>query len=310
MATNKQPGKATAESDITMETEPSTSASSVAKTTDKQPDIQHPMAKPDTDISMEAAPSNPSKQNNSTTTERKFQPKSLFSSDKTPPNDVDLTARNSEYDFLSPLFTNWPGIVTTVLGCYPPDPSSDRTTPVRQGDGGIGQTDDLFHDWPSQSKGLSSVQSIDSFTSHLVLNCDEKCVEDFTSTIVEKINSCLAESNLCPVDILDLCVHDVDLRLIDESVIPILVGKRFLDSVIRVLGMEHSRVKNAFMEMQQLRARGGEGEGSGGHRNGGRDGGRRSDNDRSQNSSGAPRNIINVTKYVHTQFHDTYLCMQ
>ena len=295
MATDKQSqGSTSSESDVVMEAQPTTSSSSVATpTTDEPSEMKPPATTPDARVAIETAPNNAAgAQDHESDGGKKFKPKSIFSVENT---------RNSENDFLSPLFTNWPCIVTTVLGCYPPAPSADRATLPQQGHQGIGQPGNPLQDWPSQSKGLSSVQSIDSFTSHFVLNCDETCIENFTSTIVEKINSCLAESNQCSVDILDLSVHDVNMRLVDDRVIPILVGKRFLDSVIRVLGMEHSRVKNTFVEMQQLRSRAGEGEGSGGgRRNGGaREGGGRglrSEIESGRNSSAVPQDIVRVTK--------------
>ena len=36
-----------------------------------------------------------------------------------------------------------------------------------------------------------------------------------------------------------------------EAGVAVLVGRRFLASVIRVLSLEHSRVKNRFLEMQR-----------------------------------------------------------
>lgn len=38
-----------------------------------------------------------------------------------------------------------------------------------------------------------------------------------------------------------------------EEGVVVLVGRRFLSSVVRVLSLEHSRVKNRFLEMQQGR---------------------------------------------------------
>ena len=289
METGKQTQASTSESDVVMETQPTTS-SSVAKT-DERPETQQLTAKPPAEIATETAPSDVSSHQKAEDG-KKFQPKSLFTKKNVPSKDSESNETISENDFLSPLFTNWPCVVTTILGCYPPVLYADRATLPQVGEQAIGQMNDPFQVWPSQSRGLSSVQSLDGFTSHFVLNCDEDCIENFTSTIVEKINSCLAESNQCSVDILDLSVHDIDLRLINERALPILVGKRFLESVIRVLGMEHSRVKNTFVEMQQLRARGG-GEGEGGRRYGG---GLRSEIDSSTGPTNVPRNIVKVTK--------------
>ena len=275
-----------------METRPTASTSSVATGTVPEPGKEPPKTNTEADVAMETAPSDPSQPRLKSVTGEKLQPKSLFSEDEEKPSssaDSESGKKAVTNDFLSPLFTNWPCIVTTVLGCYP----------LARGIGKLGSP---FVDWPSQNEELSSVQSVDSFTSHLIWNCDEALVERFTSTIVEKINSCLVESNQRSLDLLDLSVHDVDVRLIDVRVLPILVGRRFLESVIRVLGMEHSRVKNTFAEMQQLRARssaGGGGEGPTGRADGGREGGRRglrSENGGNDNSSVATRNIVKVTK--------------
>ena len=137
---------------------------------------------------------------------------------------------------------------------------------------------------------------------HLILNCSDICIKHFTTTIVDKINSCLAESSRCSIDILDINIHDIDLKSIDESILPILVGKRFLNSVIRVLGMEHSRVKNTFVEMQQLGGRGagdggGGGGGVGGRERGQRGLGRGTERERPA-SSQPPKNVVKIAKLV------------
>ena len=206
-------------------------------------------------------------------------------------------SKSVPYDFLKTLFTNWPCIVTTVLGYYPVGQSMDGAAIRQPVDRPVGQLD--------QSQ-MSSVQSLDSFTSHLILNCKESCIEHFTSTIVGKINSCLSESGQHSVDLIDTNLHDIDSKLIDEKILPILVGKRFLNSVIRVLGMEHSRIKNTFLEMQQLRSRaggnvtgGGGGGGEGGGR--GRVGGER--RERAALSADCPsKNVVKIIKLVLYNF--------
>ena len=204
-------------------------------------------------------------------------------------------------DFLGPLFTNWPCIVTTVLGFYPLAQSSDSVSTQQPGGQGIGISGNPVQSGLSQATTLSSVHALDSFTTHLILNCSDSCIKNFTTTIVEKINSCLAASNASnqlPVDLIDLNIQDIDLKSIDESVLPILVGKRFLNSVVRVLGMEHSRVKNTFVEMQQLRARGGGGEGGAAGGAGGeaaRRGGREGRGDGRQ-AKASLKNVVKIAK--------------
>ena len=137
--------------------------------------------------------------------------------------------------------------MTAVLGCYPVAQSARggrRSAPAPK---------------------LSSVHMLDSFTTHLILNCSEACIKNITTTIVDKINSSLANTENCTADLIDINVHDIDLSTVTEAALPLVVGKRFLNSVVRVLAMEHSRVKNTFVEMQQMRnGRGGGREGRGG----------------------------------------------
>ena len=295
MTTDKQPEQA-AESATVMETVPSSTAP-VAMPTDNKPVVEPATPKPDADVTMETTPSDPTQKSEAgKMIETKILKERVSS-------EAESSAKVSEIDFVSELFTSWSCIVATVLGCYPLAPSADRTTLPWYGDRGVGHLDDPFHDWPSQGRGLSSVRSLDAFTSHLVLNASETCITKLTSTIVKKINSCLAESNQHSVDLLDLSVHDVDFsRSVDETTVAVLVGKRFLESVIRVLGMEHSRVKNTFAEMQQVRAHsgggmGGRGDGVRGEGVRERDRiGVRADNGDSQNSSQMPRNVVQVIK--------------
>ena len=195
-------------------------------------------------------------------------------------------------DFLGPLFSNWPGIVTTILGFYPLGPSEDGSSILKEGARSTTQLCDPPQSGSSQNKMMSSVQVLDSFTMHLILNCSEACIENFTSTIIFKINSCLAESS--SID-LDTTVHDVDLSRIDEKSLPMLVGKRFLNSVIRVLAMEHSRVKNMFLEMQQLRD-GRVSEGGGVRGGGGRERGRGGTGRGSERETGTSAPLKNAAK--------------
>lgn len=173
--------------------------------------------------------------------------------------------RAEVHDFFTLLFTNWPSIVTAILGCYPVAQSAS-------GGHGSGKPAGPFPSGSAPTPKLSSVHMLDSFTTHLILNCSEACIKNITTTIVDKINSSLANPENCTVNMIDINVHDIDLSTVTEATLPLVVGKRFLNSVVRVLAMEHSRVKNTFVEMQQMRngrgggreGRGGAGEGVGG----------------------------------------------
>ena len=169
---------------------------------------------------------------------------------------VGTSSKRLSYNILDNLFTNWPCIVTTILGYYPVGQSTDGTSNQQQSKNTIGQLHDPNWSTLSHNRSImSTVQSLDGFTTQLILNCSDSYIDKFTSTIVQKINSCLAdESTQRSLDLIDINVHDIGLKLIDDKLLPIVVGKRFLNSVIRVLGMEHSRVKNMFVEMQHFRS--------------------------------------------------------
>ena len=301
---------------------PTSTAASVAQATDQPPNTQALTSSQSATNTVSMLPSNCGQSDSqaaptgmelgqtTVTGDKRKAPQSLFQKKEHSSSGIssdENASQSASADFLEPLFTNWPCIVATVLGYCPLGPSSNGSSGMQQGDQKIRQLGDPLQNWPSQSKGMSSVQSLDSFTMHLILNCSEICIKNFTTTIVDKINSCLAESSQCSVDILDINIHDIDLKSIDESILPILVGKRFLNSVIRVLGMEHSRVKNTFVEMQQLRGRGG-GEGGGGGGGGGRERGRRGlgrGTERERPNSSQPlKNVVKIAKLV---LHHVYL---
>ena len=119
------------------------------------------------------------------------------------------------------VFTSWPCIVTTILGFCPPFLSPS---------GSIGK--------------LSSVQILDDFVISLFLNCDKSLVSSLVSTIIAHMNKSLeANADLSQVDL------QGDLRGLTESNIALYVGMRFLKSVVRIMSLEHSRVKNMSVEL-------------------------------------------------------------
>lgn len=148
------------------------------------------------------------------------------------------------FDMLNSLFTNWPCVVATVLGFYPskesPSPGThtgiDTLSPAPK---------------PRPHPALSPVSVLDSFTTALILNCDESLVNMFVSTIVYRINKTWRESGEGSQPALEtLNLSKVDLRSLSEEELVWVVGKRFLNSVIRVLALEHSRVKNSVQELR------------------------------------------------------------
>ena len=183
-------------------------------------------------------------------------------------SDTLLCRETVSFDFLTPVFSNWYCVVTAILGCCPvPDPSLAKEENMEEEEEEGGYSGRVCH----SSHRLCSVQKLDSFTTHLILNCSQKHINCITTTIIERINATLVDSDWCTVDVIDQNVHEVALDAISESNLPLVVGKRFLNSVVRVLAVEHSRVKNTFIEMQQMR--GGRGGGGGGREGRGGEGG-------------------------------------
>ena len=174
-------------------------------------------------------------------------------------------------EMLQALVTNWPCIVATVLGFYPPCVTkvTDRTTcstvedreHSSSGGGAFQEEEKMECESSNITLEFSMVHSIDSFVTNLVLNCEDTTVDTIVATIVERMNNAVFESTDPE--------NQVDLSLLSESVdftespeevcvlnqhnTALLVGVRFMNSVVRLLGLEHSRVKNAFVEMQQMR---------------------------------------------------------
>ena len=180
-------------------------------------------------------------------------------------NDVDVGTQ-----ILEALVTNWPCIVATILGFYPPCviKFTDRTSACTLEDKGHSSIvcDERMESVSSEvgsriSFEFSTVHSIDSFVTNLVLNCEAATVDTIVATIVKKMNDAVFNS-ADPENQVDLSLlsESVDFTKLPEEVCclneyntALLVGVRFMNSIVRLLGLEHSRVKNAFIEMQQLR---------------------------------------------------------
>jgi hypothetical protein len=184
-------------------------------------------------------------------------------------SDIDVGA-----EMLQAMITNWPCIVATVLGFYPPCVTkvTDRTTCSRtlEGREHSSNSGDAYHqeimecvscESSSTTFEFSTVHSIDSFVTNLVLNCENSTVDTIVATIIERMNSAVFEStdpeNQVDLSLLsesvDFTKSPEEVCLLNEHNTSLLVGVRFMNSVVRLMGLEHSRVKNAFIEMQQMR---------------------------------------------------------
>ena len=191
--------------------------------------------------------------------------------DDQPDTETSEQAAESEADIgakmLQVLVTNWPCIVATVLGFYPPcvtkvtDNRTTCTCTLEGPNAGDDSMECVSSEGSSTTLEFSSVHSIDSFITNLVLNCDDATIDTIVTTIVERMNSAVFKSAdpMSQVD-LSLLSEKVDFTKSPEEVCALnehntalLVGVRFMSSVVRLLALEHSRVKNAFVEMQQMR---------------------------------------------------------
>ena len=153
-----------------------------------------------------------------------------------------------EFSVIQALFTSWPGIVTSILG--------------------FNMASLLTSDHISTPPTFSSVHLLDSFTTDLLLNCSDNVINCLVDSIVQKLNSALEASRDRDFEMdASLFLQDIDysdpevvrrFAAMGEVGVAVLVGRRFLSSVVRVLALEHSRVKNRFLEMQQQQTRQGE----------------------------------------------------
>ncbi len=136
------------------------------------------------------------------------------------------------------LFSDWSSIMMIVLGF---DPSTLASLPS----------------FASPPPHVCSVHSLDNFSTDLLLNCSQLMISYFVDSIITRLNSALQsclDSSLVTRD-LDYSDPDVISRYLSlgEEGVALLVGRRFLGSMVRLLALEHSRVKNRFLEMQQAR---------------------------------------------------------
>ena len=179
-------------------------------------------------------------------------------------NDIDVGAQ-----MLQALVTNWPCIVATILGFYPPCVTKlvDRTCTLEDSNACDTLQESMEGvsvkncDNSSTTLEFSTVHSVDSFVTNLILNCEDATIDTLVAAIVERMNSAVFKSTSSGNEIdlpllsesVDFTTPPEDVCALNEHNVSLLVGVRFMNSVVRLLGLEHSRVKNAFVEMQQLR---------------------------------------------------------
>ena len=149
-------------------------------------------------------------------------------------------------DMLLSLVTNWPCLVCTILGFYVAKQQAEGEVPSNEA---------------APARQLCPVHLLDGFTADLVLSADRATVFALVTTIVERMNACLDTPGCPQVDTLSFSADG--LRLLTKGNQALFVGKRFLGSVVRVLALEHSRVKNTFSEMREMGSAGASGGGGG-----------------------------------------------
>ncbi len=161
--------------------------------------------------------------------------------------DSKMTSASSKIDTVKLLFSNWPSIVCTILGFNP----STSTTAATSG---------INPSPPRRPPSLVSVHLLDNFTTDFILNCSERIINFFVNSIIRKLNSAIKQDQDGKVS--SLLLEDIDYADAEviskflaagEEGVAILVARRFLGSVVRILALDHSRVKNKYLEMQQSR---------------------------------------------------------
>lgn len=131
------------------------------------------------------------------------------------------------YDMLRATFRNWQCICTSILGFNP------------------------FHyidsDLPFPKP--SSIKTLDNFVTNMVVNCDSGLIVGITGTTTTEMNNALEKG----IDIRPVLEADDNLEGMDKSNLSLYVGVRFIRSIVRVLMLEHSRVKSSVAEVQLSR---------------------------------------------------------
>lgn len=136
------------------------------------------------------------------------------------------------------LTQNWPSVASTILGFYPVE-STDVPMPQEPSDStSSSQTSS------SRSKLLESC-SLDSFVFELLSHADEAVLVSFVETIINEMNK---HSKYLTMD----AVHrSSELNsAADPKDVPLVVGVRFLRSVIRQLAVHLSRSGLSYVDLR------------------------------------------------------------
>lgn len=157
---------------------------------------------------------------------------------KTPSNLAQCSCRSQKgvsgdgVDLLAPLVSNWPCLVATILGFCPSETLSTN-----------------------EAREVISVHSLDSFMSHLLLDCHVDTVTVVVDTIVRKMNEAIPLSGPKDLSLLSDNIDWLKIKSFDlsEENVALLVGRRFVESAVRVLAMNHSRAGNTMATSQQSR---------------------------------------------------------
>ena len=160
------------------------------------------------------------------TTSGRLSPLFPTLTDEDKPQDVARGASTTATSYASVLLNltgNWSLIVTTILGiCLPFREEEPRGIP---GDG----DNDIRAEYSSQA--------CDYFIQDLLYNCDHALAESIADTIITKLNEGFAADRWSPDDVLKL---EDDSVVITEVNVALIVGKKFLHSLVRLLAIELS----------------------------------------------------------------------
>lgn len=150
----------------------------------------------------------------------------LTGEDDSKPQDTARGASTTATSYASVLLNltaNWSLIVTTILGISLPSCGEEPRGIPSDSD------DDIRAEYSSQA--------CDYFIQDLLYNCDHTVAESIADTIIAKLNDGFAADRWSPDDVLRL---EDDSVAITEVNVALIVGKKFLHSLVRLLAIELS----------------------------------------------------------------------
>ena len=130
---------------------------------------------------------------------------------------------NGYLSVLLSLTGNWSSLVTTILGkCLPSCGEAPRGIPSRS---------------DNDDKMEYNSQLCDYFIQDLLYNCDYAVIESIADTIISKLNDGFAADKWTLDDVLQL---ENETCVVTEANVALIVGKKFLHSLVRLLAIELS----------------------------------------------------------------------